>query len=338
MLISLLVISLLSATSSNNLVAASSLRGLVPKTAVEKRTPQESPVSFARALAGKTVVCHHPPGHGGGKHQTLHLGTKDVESYLENHPRDFEGFCSKEDQVAILDDHDLIFGSGNGINDDFSVVREPFKGSTVELALRAKAWDFDKNIIEGSRTNNEGVFTIRTTDNPEKWNFDFSVNSDTDCSSGDKGCHPLSGLTYLLELYHPNYPDPVAFDPVIPGTDCAPVTPDNALGFIDTGEDTSSSIRCNEDLDIFGWKPSGCNSVYGPTLNENYQNLNNIDAYCTLYKDYLDTMTVAQNSWGYRFFTLPEIEAGTHTIKLSAIHNKNIIAQVAIDVEVTTGT
>lgn len=337
MLISLLVISLLSATSSNNLVAASSLRGLVPKTAVEKRTPQESHVSSTRALAGKTVVCHHPRGNRHSKHFAQHINNHAVESHLKNNPDDFLGSCSTDHAADVLDGNDVIFGSGNS-NGEFSTVLE----QNIELGLRAKEPG------EGSTYNDKGGFEfIEGT----KWNLEFSVNADTSCSSPYTDCDRyLSDLDYLLEVDTVEGPATnfVVLDPINVEDNCPPfgLAPDHALGFIDSGEDDDSNKRCNGGLVVSlggygGWKPMGCNSVYGPTLNDNYE-VHDTE-YCTPYKQLIGEKTVAQQSWAYPLSWIPEWPVdvdgqvpGIYTIRFSAIdqRNKHVIAQVSINVEV----
>lgn len=100
--------------------------------------------------------------------------------------------------------NNVIFGSGNA-NGSFTVNQD----NGVELGLRAKVRFDDNNQPQNQfNSNGDGSYTFNAglpptgfgfaagSTSTATWNFEFSINSDFEGTSGTK----LSGLTYLLSI------------------------------------------------------------------------------------------------------------------------------------------
>lgn len=125
---------------------------------------------------------------------------------------------------ALLFDQDItpdvIFGSGN-LNGGWTVDRQ----NGIEVGLRAKvrydvADDLPKNIFNsnGDGTYNHAGGAPVSPATRARWNFEWSVNTDTQDTTGEPSS-VLSEYFYLLEMdYDPGIgTDFVFFDPIIPG-------------------------------------------------------------------------------------------------------------------------
>jgi len=124
---------------------------------------------------------------------------------------------------------DLIFGSGN-TNGNFAVDRS----AGLELGIRAKIPFTGTLHSGGDGTYTYSLTELATASPDQRWNFDWTVNTDFDGSSGLN----IDDLTYILQL---------DFDPG-PGTDFFafdPITPGVSAPFFDhsIGDNTTASDR-----------------------------------------------------------------------------------------------
>jgi|SRR6056297_3301706 len=171
---------------------------------------------------------------------------------------------------------DVIFGSGNA-NGGFTVTQN----NGVEIGLRGKLRFDENNLPQNTyNSNGDGTYTFQAGNPPTGfgfdpnnpttpiWNFEWSVNTDYDSSTGSK----LADFDYLLELDT----DPGAgtlfvgsFDPInVPQADHG--IGDNTTG--NGGGGTGIPARGGDPADLAG------------------------------YADLIANNNVAQNSWSYEFF------------------------------------
>jgi hypothetical protein len=197
---------------------------------------------------------------------------------------------------------DAIFGSGNA-NGFFTVDRN----DGVELGLRAKIPFVGTIQSNGDGTYSYTLAQLLTAHPSQRWNFDWTVNTDWDGSTGLK----IDDLTYLLQLdYDPSVATNfLEFDPITPN-----IPPLNAPFFDHSiGDNTTPN-------------GGGAEATDGPT----YANLtaNN---------------NVAQQSWRYSFFpihptlTYDSTIDGTYDVVLSAYHGGTLVAQTSIQVIIGAG-
>ena len=211
---------------------------------------------------------------------------------------------------------DVIFGSGNA-NGGFTTDR----ANGVELGLRAKL-RFDQNNQPQNifNSNGDGTYTfdpgLPPTGfgwNPNSpttplWNFEWSVNTDYDGSTGE---HLDDMLSYELGI---------DFDPG-PGTNF--LTFDPILGV-------------NPKHNAVLW-----DHAIGDNSTGNCAGLTAGDA--ATYATYLSSYNVAQNSWSYEFFNDnttwifdPTLPGAEYTIYLEAWHNP--VAELVARTEITVLT
>ena len=206
---------------------------------------------------------------------------------------------------------DVIFGSGNA-NGFFTTDR----AGGVELGLRAKL-RFDSNDNPQNVFNSDGAGTysfapghptngfswVADPSTTPTWNFEFTVNTNYDGTSG----LTLDDLTYELGLdFDPTLGDNfLIFDPITPNVSVPYY--DHSLG--DNATTSATDVVAGD----------------GPT-----------------YTAGLATLNVAQNSWNYEFFNDgspwdqfdPDIN-GSYKIYLRAIDaSGNEVARTEIDVDV----
>ncbi len=197
---------------------------------------------------------------------------------------------------------DVIFGSGNA-NGFFTVDTN----DGVELGLRAKI-----PFVGTLNSNGDGTYSysLAETDhdtNPataRRWNFDWTVNTDTTSTSGLK----IDGLTYLLGI---------DFDPS-QGTDFLefdPITPTVPVPFYDHSIGNNST-------------PNGGGVEAGDAVT--YANL-------------IANNNVLQQSWRHAFFPFhpsltydPDID-GTYDIFLTAFDGGDQVASTQIQVIIGAG-
>lgn len=188
--------------------------------------------------------------------------------------------------------NEIIFGAGN-LNGEFTVDR----ASGVELALRGKL-RFDASNLPANvfNSNGDGTYTFATgaptggagwvTANTPRWNFEWSVNTDFDGSSGTN----LDGLTYALGVdidpgAGTNY---IAFDPIAPSSSPAGYW-DHAIG--DNGTANGGGATAGDPSSYLGL---------------------------------LAANNLAQNSWNVEFFNDPPYDTfdpnaqGRYTVFLAA--------------------
>jgi len=201
-------------------------------------------------------------------------------------------------QAQLLYDQDVtpdvIFGSGNG-NGAFTVNRS----NGVELGMRAKV---RFPVPSGTyNSNGDGTYTHQAGDfgGLAPWNFEWSVNTDYDNSTGNN----LDAYTYLLEMdidrtSGVNYA--IAFDLISPLAD--PDFWDHSIG-----DNTT---------------PNGGGTEATSTAE-----------YATLWS----SNNVAQNSWNIGFFNsnmdYDPAKQGIYDFRLTALDsNNNVVAQTQIQV------
>lgn len=210
---------------------------------------------------------------------------------------------------------DVIFGSGNS-NGNFTT--DSHNG--VEIGLRAKI-----PFVGLTNSNGDGtyIYTLAETDHDSngatanRWNFDWTVNTDFDDSTGFN----IDEFTYELGLDgDPGLEtDFLKFDPIhsndpIGGTNCA----DHAFGNNLTGNGAGSFV----DID-------DCRSAT-PAVK---------DAATATYAGFISANNVAQQSWRYAFFPVgalaaydPDV-AGTYAVYLLAKDsNGEVVARSYIQV------
>ena len=215
---------------------------------------------------------------------------------------------------------DVIFGSGNA-NGSFTIDQ----GSGVELGLRGKLRFNESNSPENT-FNYDGVntYTFRRGNPPTGfgfdpnnpttpvWNFEWSINSDYNDTSGDK----LDDFKYELSLDADSSAGTnfESFDPINdqnPGANNQ-VQWDHGIGNNSTGNGGGTKILNDSDSDDDG---------YGNLIADN---------------------NVAQNSWSYEFFndsgkltSFDPNDVGTYTITLSAFNaNDEKVAGSSININV----
>lgn len=199
---------------------------------------------------------------------------------------------------------DVIFGSGNA-NGGFTLGTDA--GNTVELGLRAKVRYNAAGSPENTFNYDGGhTYTFNPADgnapgNRAMWNFEWSVNTDTTGSTGDK----LNDFTYQLAMFKVNADgtdinDAVAFDLIN-----APYF-DHAIGDNTTGNGNGVVAA-------------------DPT------------AYATL----IGNKNVAQNSWNYDFFDgagaltgWDPNQSGEYIIRLTMFDGGTTVATTDITVNV----
>lgn len=214
---------------------------------------------------------------------------------------------------------DVIFGSGND-NGSFTVDQ----ANGIELGLRGKLRFNDSNAAENTfNSNGDGTYTFKAGNPPTGfgfdpnnpttpvWNFEWSVNSDYDGSSGLS----LDDLDYVFDLDT----DPSAGTSFIGSFDPINVTiADHGIG-----DNTT---------------PNGDGGTGLPPRN-------GTAAQNATYANLIATKNVAQNSWSYEFFNsnsgdptfgFDPNEKGDYLIQLTA-YNKGtstIAAQSSITINV----
>lgn len=223
------------------------------------------------------------------------------------------GVANSANAVVAFDQNvtgDVIFGSGNA-NGFFTVDR----ADGVELGLRAKlrfdATNQPQNIFN---SNGDGSYTFDNVSPPSGfgfapgsihtaiWNFEWSINSDLDGSTG----RSLSDLTYLLSLDGDpsSSVDFLSFDPINVHSG---ILPDHAIGDNATGNGAGVTAASVSEYDIL-----------------------------------INSRNLAQNSWNYEFFDGPgnpleffNGEArGEYVISLAAFDGGLKIAETSITVNV----
>ncbi|MCF6217120.1 MAG: PEP-CTERM sorting domain-containing protein [Emcibacter sp.] len=97
---------------------------------------------------------------------------------------------------------DVIFGTGNA-NGAFTVDRN----AGIELGLRAKI-----PFVGTTNSNGDGTYSYSLAEANPRWNFDWTVNTDYDDTTGQK----ISDFTYLLGIdFDPGAgTDFLTFDPI----------------------------------------------------------------------------------------------------------------------------
>ncbi len=185
---------------------------------------------------------------------------------------------------------DIIFGSGN-TNGAFTVDRN----AGVELGLRAKI-----PFVGTTNSNGDGTYSFSLAEANPRWNFDWTVNTNYDGSTGQV----ISDFTYLLGI---------DFDPGA-GTDFLtfdPITPSVLAPFFDHSIGTNTTAN------------GGGEEAANPA---EYQAL-------------IDANNVLQQSWRHAFFPVhptlsydPTI-SGTYDIFLTAFDGQgNTVASTEIQV------
>ena len=193
----------------------------------------------------------------------------------------------------------IIYGSGNA-NGNFSIDQN----AGVELGLRAKIPYTGLSLHDGN-----GVFSFNSAEilasGVDRWNFDFTVNSDFDGTSGFN----LDDLTYLLA---------VDFDPTT-GTSFTSFDPiSQSTGFFAKAD---HAIGNNSTAN-----GGGATTIWGST-----------------YRNRLASNNVLQQSWalgmsavggpaGYDVYA-----PGTYDINFSAFYQGNEIAATSIQVVINDG-
>ncbi len=196
---------------------------------------------------------------------------------------------------------DVIFGSGNG-NGSFTIDRD----SGVELGLRAKI-PFTGTI----HSNGDGTFTYTLAEANPRWNFDWTVNTDYNGTTGNV----INSFTYEIGI---------DFDPGI-GTDFFafdPITPSTAVPFYDHSIGTNLTGN-------------------GGGEEVPFSNATELAAAPGLYQTLIESKNVLQQSWRHEFFTTasgksydPTI-SGTYDIYLAAFDaSGNQVARTDIQVTV----
>lgn len=215
---------------------------------------------------------------------------------------------------------EYINGTGT-INGSFTVDRQ----NGVELGLRAKVRYNAMNMPENTfLSNGDGTYGPFPTGGPTappgavtraRWNFEWTINTNYDGSSG----LVLSDLTYVLSMDgEPSCANiPLEWDPVTPGANEAPLyflCYDHSMGDNSTPNSGGIEVACaNPGSDV-------------------------------AYQANLDTYNVLQQSWNYRFyppgpgFTFDQNADATYDISLTALDGDgNVVASTAIKVIVGTG-
>ncbi len=123
------------------------------------------------------------------------------------------GFFAQPASAAIAFDQnvtpDVIFGTGNA-NGLFTVDQS----NGIELGLRAKIPFVGVTHSNGDGTYSYTLAELLAADPSQRWNFDWTVNTDYLGTSGVK----IDGLAYLLQIdFDPSMGQNfMAFDPITP--------------------------------------------------------------------------------------------------------------------------
>lgn len=224
---------------------------------------------------------------------------------------------------ANLISPDVIFGSGNS-NGDFTVstgfydAGAPNTAVPLEIGLRAKL-RFNENNLPENTFNFDGIdtYTFAAGTSPlgfgfapnsigtAIWNFEWSVNTDTEFGSPAAGFTSLDALTYEIRLDGDasNGVDFFSFDPI--NVKFA----DHAVGNNGTG--------------------NGNGAVAVDSAS---------------YLALLNTNQVAQNSWNYEFFNNPGTalenfigsDPGKYRIEFEAFYQGQSVAMTGININSVT--
>ena len=190
---------------------------------------------------------------------------------------------------------DVIFGSGNS-NGSFTVDRT----DGVELGLRAKI-----PFVGTTNSNGDGTYSYSLAEADPRWNFDWTINTDYDDSTGFK----IDDLTYELGMdFDPSQgTNFLAFDPV---------TQLLATTFYDHSIGTNATANG-------GGAEAGDAATYAGLIANN---------------------TVLQQSWRYAFFSGAEPEPydpsidGTYDVYLKAFAaDGSEVASTSIQVIIGAG-
>jgi hypothetical protein len=251
--------------------------------------------------------------------------------------------ASKDDEGQILQFNKdatprVIFGSGND-NGSFTVGM----ANDIELALRGKLRLDIANGCEATNTfnsNGDGTYSFPAGGcnggSEGVWSFEWSINSDVGCDSfgADSDCTPLAAYDYHLQLdgdrsYNAFYGWTSGlfkgeFDPI----NVAPF--DHALGTDSTLQGSGTTDGCEDSVGSWSCpSASDCNVV---------EQAGGCQPDYPLYFDAINELTVAQNSWKYRFYVPTTYydfsKPGIYSIKLFAkCKNSDIIlASTAITI------
>jgi hypothetical protein len=235
-------------------------------------------------------------GNAGG---SVYVNELTTSFYRAGSTTTFAGPDKEYDQLATPE---VIFGSGN-LNGSFTTDRN----TGVELSLRAKL-RFDASNLPANIYNSNGDSTYTFSAGAPTggagwvaattpvWNFEWSVNTDFDSTSGLL----LDDLTYELGMDFDSSPatNYLAFDPIIPG---AITVWDHAIGTNGTGNGGGTS---------YGTAPT-----YAAALAVN---------------------NVAQNSWNMEFFNDPPFDVfdpndtGEYSFYLAAFSGGTEVARTCM--------
>ncbi len=204
-----------------------------------------------------------------------------------------------------------IYGGGNA-NGSFTVAR----AGGVELGMRGKLREPSSNIFN---SNGDGTYTFNTGSGTgsfpnSEWNFDFSVNTNYDGSSGLN----VGARTYRIGM--DNDPGPgtnyLIFDPISIGTIIPYTVPVGPVPYWDHSMGTNATLT-----------GAGVEAGDGPT-----------------YAGYLTTYNLAQNSWRPTFYQNmapyawnPNVP-GHYEYFLAAYDGTTEVARTAITLVATNGT
>lgn len=216
---------------------------------------------------------------------------------------------------ALLCDQDVtsaaIFGSGN-TNGSFHVARV----NGIELGLRGKLRFNALNLAENTfNSNGDGTYSFSAghptggagwvTPNTPRWNFEWSINTDWDGSTG----LAVEDLTYQLEVDVDASPGitPLVFDPIGPSS-AMPFDTPTVVPFWDHSFGTNATAS-----------GAGTEAASAP-------------AYAAL----LSSSNLVQNSWNIEFFNEAPFDgfnpdvAGRYDISLAAFQGATEVARTSI--------
>jgi hypothetical protein len=201
----------------------------------------------------------------------------------------------------------VIFGSGNA-NGAFTTSRQ----NGVEIGIRGKK-RYSPDLPSDYRDNGDGSYGPfhpggTSTSPDEVWNFDWTVNSDYECTNGSPACVNIGAYTYELSM------------------DANPTLATNFL-VIDP-----LSLACPMDHEF------GDN-----TIMQGAPGVDGDSGTCGYYNTLLAEYNVLQNSWGFRFFPLAihapldewnPNQKGIYDISIAAKDGGRIVAKAEIRVVV----